>query len=302
VSSGYVIAIVTAVLMLLGIVGLVAAAVLGDDDEPTGAGLGPQVNVDAPATAPSGDQSDETADTAPAESDAVEPATVSTDSGASATAGASPADDAAVPPDGDDDFSDDPDVSLPSLTTLPGIDELDQPDDGELPEPGDEPVILPVQVTTPAAPSTFPAVPFEQIGSSAVSALEGWTEHDRSPDHVAFTRDDEMVEMFAVGGVATADDALETFYEDVRPELEELTRSPIARLGAPSSRFLSVAGSEYVATTARQQGTSTMSGSIIAAVRPDGTSVVLTTSRSGASSAGELADDAELLGAVLAQL
>jgi hypothetical protein len=301
VSSGYLIAIVIAVLMLLGIVGLVAAAVLGDDDEPTGAGLRPQVNVDAPATAPPGDESDETADTAPAESDEVEAATESTDSDASATAAASP-DDAAVPPDGDDDFSDDPDVSLPSLTTLPGVNELDQPDDGELPEPGDEPVILPVQVTTPPAPSTFPAVPFEQIGSSAISALEGWSEHDRSRDHVSFTRDDEMVEMFVVGGVATADDALDTFYDDVRPELEELTRSPIARLGAPSARFLSVAGSEYVATTARQQGTSTMSGSIVAAVRPDGSAVVLTTSRSGESSPAELAADADLLGAILAHL
>ena len=45
-----------------------------------------------------------------------------------------------------------------------------------------------------------------------------------------------------------------------------------------------------------------MSGSIVAAVRPDGTAVVLTTSRSGASSRAALAADAELLTALLAQL
>ena len=309
VSAGFVIAIAIAVLMLLGIIGLVAAALLGDDDEPTGAGLGPQVNVDAPATAPPGEESDESADTAPAETAAVESATVSPDSDAPVTDAAdagddtdAPAADAAAPPVGDDDFSDDPDESLPSLTTLPGVNELDQPDSSDLPEPGDEPVILPVQVTTPAPPSTFPAVPFEQFGPSAVAALAGWSEHDRSSDHVSFTRDGEMVEVFTLDGVANADDALARFYDDVEPDLEELTRSPIERLGAPSARFLSVAGSEYVATTARQQATSTMSGSIVAAVRPDGSAVVVTTSRSGESSPAELADDAELLGAILAHL
>ena len=53
VSPGRVIAMSVAALMALGIAGLVAAALLGDDDgDPTGAGLRPTVNVDEPATAP----------------------------------------------------------------------------------------------------------------------------------------------------------------------------------------------------------------------------------------------------------
>jgi hypothetical protein len=54
--------------------------------------------------------------------------------------------------------------------------------------------------------------------------------------------------------------------------------------------------------SSNQRGTSMMSGSIVAAVRPDGTAVVLTTSRSGESSGDELAADAELLEAILAHL
>jgi hypothetical protein len=307
VSAGLVIAIVVAVLMLLGIVGLVGAALLGDDDEPTGAGLSPHVNVDAPATAPPAD--DGSAATAPETSSAE----VSSGDGATAVsaadasegtgdAAASSGDDAESPQSGDDDFSDDSSESLPSITTLPGVDDIEPPASDDLPEPADGPVVLPVQVTTPAPPSTFPAVPLGDVGPGSIAALDGWSEHDRSADHVAFTRDDEMVEVFVIGGVATADAALETFYDDVRPELEELSKSPITRLGAPSARFLSVAGSEYTATTARQQGTSTMSGSIVAAVRPDGTAVVLATSRSGESSGAQLAADAELLESILVQL
>jgi hypothetical protein len=310
VSAGFVIAIAVAVLMLLGITGLVATALLGDDNEPTGAGLGPQVNVDAPATAPPGDDAgDESAATAPEASSAEtnsgdDPSAVSAADASESTGGAaaSSGDDAESPPSGDDDFSDDPSGSLPSITTLPGVDDIEPPASDDLPEPADGPVVLPVQVTTPAPPSTFPAVPFGDVGPGSIAALDGWSEHDRSADHVAFTRDDEMVEVFVIDGVPTADAALETFYDDVRPELEELTRSPITRLGAPSARFVSVAGSEYTATTARLQATSTMSGSIVAAVRPDGTAVVLTTSRSGDSSRAELAADAEQLTALLAHL
>ena len=307
VPAGFVIAIVVAVLMLLGTAGLVAAALLGDGGEPTGAGLGPQVDVDAPATAPPGD--DGSAATAPDTTAAA--ADSGDDAGAASAADASESavdaagasgDDAESPASGDDDFSDDPSESLPSITTLPGVGEIEPPASDDLPEPADGPVVLPVQVTTPAPPSTFPAVPLGDVGPGSVAALDGWSEHDRSADHIAFTRDDEMVEVFVIDGVVTADAALETFYDDVRPELEELSKSPITRLGAPSARFVSVVGSEYVATTARQQGTSTMSGSIVAAVRPDGSSVVLATSRSGESSRAELAADAQLLTALLAHL
>jgi hypothetical protein len=311
VSGGLIVALVVAALMLLGVVGLVAAALLGDDDEPTGAGLGPQVNVESPATAApaettTDDGSAATApDMTPAEASSGEDSSSASAADASESTSSGPAtsgDDAEASPSGDDDFSDDPSGSLPSITTLPGVDDIEPPASEDLPEPADGPVVLPVQVTTPTPPSTFPALPFDDVGPGSVTALDGWGEHDRSADHLAFTRDDEMVEVFVIDGVATADAALETFYDDVRPELEELTRSPMTRLGAPSARFLSVAGSEYIATTARQQGTSTMSGTIVTAVRPDGTAVVLTTSRAGESSADELAADAVLLEAILAQL
>ena len=310
VSARFIVAMVIAVSMLLGIVGLVAAALLGDDDEPTGAGLGPQVDVAAPATAPpdeaTGDDGsvvDAPETSAPASSGEGQAAVSASDASESTEASpTSSVDGAATPPSGDDDFSDDSSDSPPSIATLPGVDEIEPPTSDDLPEPAGGPVVLPVQVTTPTPPSTFPAVPFGEVGPGTVTALDGWSEHDRSADHVAFTRDDEIVEVFVIDGVATADAALETFHDDVRPELEELTSSPTTRLGAPSARFLSVAGFEYVATTARQQGTSTMSGTIVAAVRPDGTAVVLTTSRAGESSESELAADAELLGAILARL
>ena len=38
-------------------------------------------------------------------------------------------------------------------TTAVAVADIQQPNEGDLPEPGDEPVELPVQVTTPAPPS-----------------------------------------------------------------------------------------------------------------------------------------------------
>ena len=157
-----------------------------------------------------------------------------------------------------------------------------------------------MQVTTPAPPSTYAPVPFDDLGPDAVAELDGWDVSEREADHVVLTNGERVVELFVIDGVATADEALERFYDDVHPEFEELTRSPIERLGAPSGRFVSVAGSQYVATRAGQQGTSTMSGSVVVGVRADGSAVVLTTSRPGSSSAGELAGDGQLLTAILA--
>jgi hypothetical protein len=307
-----VIALAVASLLVLGVAGLVATALFGDDgDDPTGSGLRPTVNVDEPATAPpaTGEPSDSTAEAAPESTEAAD------DSGAPATtepgdtAGPDTAGPDASGPEGsgpetsagaaggDDDFSDEP-----AIETVPAVNDLEQPDASDLPDPGDEPVILPPQVTTPAPPSTYAEVPFDDVGPAAIDVLDGWSESARDGDHVAFDNGDEVVELFLISGVPTADAALEHFYDDVRPDLEELTRSDITRLGAPSGRFVSVAGSEYTATSAGQQGTSTMSGSIVAAVRSDGTAVVLTTSRSGSSSASELAADGELLTAIVAHL
>ena len=47
----------------------------------------------------------------------------------------------------------------PTLTTAVAVADIEPPDEGDLPEPGDEPVELPVQVTTPAPPSTYRAGP-----------------------------------------------------------------------------------------------------------------------------------------------
>jgi len=160
-------------------------------------------------------------------------------------------------------------------------------------------------VTTPAPPSTYPAVPLGELEPGAVTALDGWTVAERSTDHLSLTDGEQVVEVFMDDGADSADsadDALADFYDRVRPDLEEMTRSPITRLGAPSSRFESVEASEYEATTAGQQGTSVMSGAIVAGVRADGSSVVITSSRAGRSSAEQLAVDGELLRAILARL
>ena len=74
------------------------------------------------------------------------------------------------------------------------------------------------------------------------------------------------------------------------------------RLGAPSNRFLTVLGSQFVATDAEQLVTRTSSGSVVTAARPNGTAVVLAVSRPGRSSDEELAADGELLRAILARL
>ena len=79
------------------------------------------------------------------------------------------------------------------------------------------------------------------------------------------------------------------------------TPEPV-RLGAPSSRFLTVLGSQFVATDAEQLATTTISGSVVTAARPDGSAVVLAVSRPETSSAEELTDDGELLRASLAHL
>lgn len=295
IRPGLVVAIAVAALMLFGIVGLVGAALLGDDDEPTGDALDPVVNVDEPATAPpatggnaaSSGVGDDTAASVPGGSDASDGTDQQDSTGA------------------DDDFSGEAPTTADTVApieTVVAVNEIEEPDENDLPEPGSVPAELPVQVTTPSPPSTFPAVQFGELDPSAVPELADWTVSDRTDDHLTLTDGDRLIEVFVVDDVATADEALEQFYDDVKPNLEELTRSPITRLGAPSSRFVSVAGSEYVATSAGQQGSSTMTGAIVAGARPDGTAFVITSSRPGTSSPDELANDANLLRAILAHL
>jgi len=287
------VAIAVAVLLISGIVGLVAAALLGSDNgDPTGDALAPTVNVEEPATAPPATVGGDTAD-----GDSTEP-TESEEPG-DAPGAAAPATNAG------DDFSGEiptTAATLPPVETAVAVNEIEEPDEGDLPTPGSEPVELPPQVTTPAPTSTYPAVLFAEFEPSAVPELVGWSMSDRSSDHVRLSDGHEVIDVFLIDHAATADDALEQFYDDVNPDLEELTRSPITRLGAPSSRFVSVAGSAYVATSAGQQGSSTMTGAIVAAVRLDGTAVVITSSRAGTSSTDDLAHDGELLRAILARL
>ncbi len=291
VRPGLVVAIAVAALMLFGIVGVVGAALFGDDEEPTGDGLGPVVNVDEPATAP--------------------PATGG--NAASVDTGASAADESDAGVDtgqqdsqaaGDDFSGETPTTAatVPPIETAVAVNEIEEPDQNDLPEPGSAPAELPVQVTTPAPPSTFPAMQFAELDPRVVPELDGWTVSDRTDDHLTLTDGDQMIEVFVIDDAATADEAFVQFYDDVQPNLEELTRSPMTRLGAPSSRFISVAGSEYAATSAGQQGSSTMTGAIVAGARPDGTAVVITSSRAGTSSPDELASDANLLRVILAHL
>lgn len=293
VRPGLVVAIAIAALMVLGFIGLVAAALLGSDDhDPTGNGLGPTVNVDEPATAP------------PATGAAV--ASGSDDVDGAAAAESSEQQDSSGPASGaGDDFSGESPTTaatLPPIETALAVNEIEEPDEDDLPALGTAPVELPPQVTAPAPPSTFAAVPFGEFVPDAVPELDEWSVTDRSGDRLTLSDGDQVIDIFLIDGVATADEALEQFYDDVKPELEELTRSPITRMGAPSSRFISVAGSEYLATSAGQQGSSTMTGAIVAGVRPDGTAVIVTSSRAGTSSTDELANDAGLLSAIIAHL
>ena len=56
---GLVVALVVATVIVVGIAGLFAVALFGDDDEPTGAGLEQQVDVAAPATASAAERTGE---------------------------------------------------------------------------------------------------------------------------------------------------------------------------------------------------------------------------------------------------
>jgi hypothetical protein len=170
-----------------------------------------------------------------------------------------------------------------------------------LPTPGSAPAQFPSLVTTPAPPSTYAAIALDELASASVPALAGWTLSVRERDHVAFTDGDEVVDIFAVTA-ADAAAALDWFLDRAREEVSALDTAAPVLLGAPSDRFLTVLGTSFVATDAEQLMTTTDSGTVVTAARPDGGAVVLAVSRPGTSSAEDLSADGALLRAILARL
>lgn len=311
VSPGLVVAIAVSALMVFGIVGLVGAALLGDDSsDPTGAGLRPTVNVDAPATAPEPadtEGSSESAAAGPSAAGASNPASTlesspGSDSGSSSatsTGADNASDNASESPT--DDFSAGSAAGPVTVVTAVAVGEIEAPAADDLPALDGDPVEFPVAVTNPAPPPTFAAIPLGQLDPVAVPELAGFEVEERDDDRASFADGDHVVQLFTLTGIVNADDALERFEDEMSAQVATIERSPIVRLGAPSARFQSVAGWEYAAASAGQQGASTMSGAIVVGVRADGTAVVITSSRPGTSSPAELAADAVLLGAILAR-
>jgi hypothetical protein len=288
---GLVVALVVATVIVVGIAGLFAVALFGDDDEPTGAGLEQQVDVAAPATAsPVGR--------------AGEGGSSPTDDGGSSTGepGVAAATGPAATGD-DDNFGDAPSTTAAAaFVTVEPVNELaTPPSDETLPAPGTAPAQFPSLVTTPAPPSTYAAIPLTELSATTAPALAGWTVAARDSDHVGFSDGDQVVDVFAVDA-ADAAAALDWFYDRAGGDVSGLDSAEQVRLGAPSSRFLTVLGSQFVATDADQLVTRTSSGSVVTAARPNGTAVVLAVSRPGRSSDEELAADGELLRAILARL
>lgn len=273
---GFVVVVAVAIVVLLGIVGIVAVALFGGDDEPSGGGIEELVDVEAPATAPDG----AAATTADVDTD-----TPGNETG-SGHAGDAPTTSIAPEP----------------VATVEPVSDIEAPPLGEtLPTPGSGPVEFPVLVTTPPPPSTFAAVPISELDADEVPELSGWIVTSDGADHVALTRGDEGLDIFSIEA-ASAQDAIDWFYDRTSGELAAGTASPVVLLGAPNERFVAVAGSQFLASEVDQQGTTTVSGSVIGAAGSDGSAIVLTVSRPESSSAQQLAADGELLRAILAHL
>ena len=194
--------------------------------------------------------------------------------------------DTASPPSGDDDFSDDPRrVAADHADRARG-----QP--ARAAQPG---AICPSPATNRCAPrpghDADAAVDAPRRSRSTNSArvrcrrsTDG-ARHDRSTDHVAFTHDGELVEVFTLDGVA----------DRRRGAGAVLRRRPARSRGArrvrrpPGSARRAPGSSPSPARSTRRPRPASRArrrcpGTILAAVRPDGTAVVLTTSRSPASS------------------
>lgn len=274
-----VIAIVVAAVMLAGIGGLVAAALLGDDDSPSSDRLQQPLDLDGPAVATNTDDSATAPDTA---ASAAAPPPPMSPSNAGGAGGDEPAADDGVAPV----------ASIVSPT-----------DDADLPPLASAPIELPELVPPPPVASVVAALPLGELTVDSIDVLAGWSVVDRQDGYVAFSDGTVVVEVFTVADPSATDagTVLTTFLADQLSDAERLTVSDTAAQGAARSEFVSVAGAEYVAVTAGQQGTRTMSGAAVAAVGP-GSAVVVTSSREGRASTVDLAGDAELLQAVLAHV
>jgi hypothetical protein len=290
VAPRVVVAVVVAALALLGLGGLVAVAIWGGD-EPTGAGLEPGVDVEAPDTAPDTPASQPSgAGDAPPPPPGAQPS----DSGDSAP----PVD--SSPPGGDDVAVATP-GSGPAQEGAVALDSLlGTSSELELPPPPSAPVEIPDLVTTPPPASTVAAVPLPSLGPDDVAVLAGWEVDERRTDYLRLIDGGRVAEVFLRPGASSADEVLTAFFDEVRADADDVTESARTRLAAPSARYVSVVGAQYEVVDAAQQGTRTLTGSAIAGAGADTGAVVITVTRRGPSSRGDQVADGELLRILLA--
>lgn len=265
------IAVAIAAVLLAGIAGLVATALVGEDGSPSSDRLEQPLDLDGPAVA--------------TRLDASGPDTLAP---------------AAAPPTPRGSIGDEPggDEGVAPVASI-----VSPSDEAELPPLASAPVELPDVVAPPPVASVLAASPVDELTPDSVGALAGWDVVDRQGGYVAFSDGAVVVEVFAVAesSPAAAGTVLADFLDGRLADADQLAISDSAPQAAARSDFVSVAGAEYVAVTAGQQGTRTMSGAALAAVGSD-SAVVATTSREGRASAAELAADAELLQSVLAHV
>ncbi|CAN5549340.1 hypothetical protein BH24ACT5_BH24ACT5_05260 [soil metagenome] len=271
------VAVVIALLVLAGIIGLAAASIFGSGgDEPSGVGLGPTVNVDRPVTIPGAG--------AGSRPDAPNGSGSNGDNGSGDDNGAAPVDGA---------------TTTAPLITVVAVDAVSNPDadPDELPTPGSVPVEFPALVTAPGPPSTLAGVALDALSTDDVPALAGWSVEEQSADHVVLSNGALVVEMSAVTG-RDADAVIADFYRSL--DGQDVERTPNTRLSTPSTRFTSAAGSQFTATRTDPRGTTTLTGSVIAATDRDGNGVLLTALRDGSATPEQLAADGETLRQLLA--
>ena len=160
----------------------------------------------------------------------------------------------------------------------------------------DAPVELPSMVTVRPPSSTVAPRPLSEL------TLDGWDIVTSRDDYLELSDGSQVIEVFVVDPAADAATALDTFLSDRRDDFADFTSSPTDRLGAPASRWMSVAGAEYSGTRASQQGTITVTGSVVAGVDAEGATVVIVSSRNGVATDAERSADGILVNELLAQL
>lgn len=291
-----VVAAVVAAVMAVGIAGLVVVALWGGHDDPTGRGLEPPVDAAQPAVAAEPDGS-----AAPPEAGGA--AVPAPPAGAPGDGPEASGPEASGPSAGDGGVTpQEPapagDGTAAALTPLISIEPLAS--DVDLPAPGSDPVALPALLPPPGSAVEGSGAPPAAFDPDAAEGLDGWSVVARGPGYLRLGRGAELVEVFVRGPATDATAVLQSFLADLDDGLSTVSASPPTLLAASESRWMSVVGAEYTATRATQQGTTTISGSVVAAVDTEGAAVVLTTSRAGAASAAQRAADGALLADVLA--